>query len=327
MIYLYFAVLIAAFVLLFRSACLFVDGACGIARILNISKMVIGIVLVGIATTAPEFFVSVISAFLGKPEFALGNAVGSVICDDGIALALAALLAPVAILVNCRVLRVVGVFLLAIDILAFVLAKNGTIGRLEGGLFVLILAVYYIFFLGRKELRFEKRSQGYTGAEKEREGISSSDRSLLKRIILRFMLGLAGVVTTSYIVVFAARHIAEYFSLSETIIGLLVLAIGTSLPEISTCITAAMKGEGEIAVGNIIGADILNVLWIIGVSAIVNPITVELKVMNFSFPYMILIVLVMLVSMRIGCRLGKAKGLILLILYALYVFLTLKLFT
>ena len=327
MIYLYFAALIAAFALLFKSASFFVDGASGIARILNVSKMVIGIVLVGMATTAPEFFVSVISAFLRKPEFALGNAVGSVICDDGIALALAALLAPAAILVNCRMLRVVGVFLLAIDILAYILARNGTIGRLEGGFFVLILAVYYVFLLRRKELRFEQDSQGNTGAEKEREGISLSDRSLLKSLMLRFILGLAGVVATSYIVVWAARHIAEYFSLSETIIGLLVLAIGTSLPEISTCITAAIKGEGEIAVGDIIGADILNVLWIIGVSAVVNPIKVELKVMNFSFPYMILIVLVMLVSMRIRCRLGKIKGLILLGLYALYVFLALKLFT
>ncbi len=327
MIYLYFGALILAFALLFSSACLFVDGATGIARILNISKMVIGIVLVGIATTAPEFFVSVISAFLGKPEFALGNAVGSVICDDGIALALAALLAPAAILVNCRVLKVVGVFLLAIDILAYALARNGTIGRLEGGLFVLILAVYYILLLRRRELRFEQNSPGITDTEKARERISLADRSLLKRLLLRFMLGLAGVIASSYIVVWAARHIAEYFSLSETIVGLLVLAIGTSLPEISTCITAAIKGEGEIAVGNIIGADILNVLWIIGVSAVVNPITVELKVMNFSFPYMILIVLVMLVSMRIRCRLGKVKGLILLSLYALYVFLALRLFT
>jgi len=298
MIYLYFGALIVSFALLFRSACLFVDGATGMARILNISKMVIGIVLVGIATTAPEFFVSVISAFLGKPEFALGNAVGSVICDDGIALALAALLAPAAILINCRVLKVVGVFLLA-----------------------------YILLLRRREFRFEQNSPRITDTGKERERISSADRSLLKRLLLRFMLGLAGVIASSYIVVWAARHIAEYFSLSETIIGLLVLAIGTSLPEISTCITAAIKGEGEIAVGNIIGADILNVLWIIGVSAVVNPITVELKVMNFSFPYMILIVLVMLISMRIRCRLGKVKGLILLALYALYVFLALRLFT
>lgn len=327
MIYLYFGALIAAFALLFRSASLFVDGATGIARILNVSKMVIGIVLVGIATTAPEFFVSVISAFLGKPEFALGNAVGSVICDDGIALALAALLAPAAILVNCRMLKKVGVFLLTIDILAYALARNGTIGRLEGGLFVLILAVYYILLLRSKELRFEEHSERTAGTEKELESISVSDRSLLKRLVLRFLLGLTGVVASSYVVVWAARHIAEYFFLSETIIGLLVLAIGTSLPEISTCITAAIKGEGEIAVGNIIGADILNVLWIIGVSAVVNPITVELKVMNFSFPYMILIVLVMLISMRIRCRLGKVKGLILLSLYALYVFLALRLFT
>ncbi len=327
MIYLYFSALIAAFALLFRFASLFVDGACGIARILNISKMVIGILLVGMATTAPEFFVSVISAFLGKPEFALGNAVGSVICDDGIALALAALLAPAAILVNCRVLKIVGVFLLAIDVLAYALARNGTIGRLEGGLFVLILAVYYILLLRRKEFRFEQNSQRIAGTEKERKSISLSDRSLLKKLLLRFILGLAGVIASSYIVVWAARHIAEYFSLSETIIGLLVLAFGTSLPEISTCITAAVKGEGEIAVGNIIGADILNVLWIIGVSAVVNPITVELKVMNFSFPFMILIVLVMLVAMGIRCRLGKVKGLILLGLYAVYVFLALKLFT
>ncbi len=133
-------------------------------------------------------------------------------------------------------------------------------------------------------------------------------------------------MVTSAVVVWSAENIAEYFSVSETIIGLIVLAVGTSLPEISTCVTAAIKGEGEIAVGNIIGADILNVLWIIGVSSIANPITVELKVMDFTFPFMILIVLTMLVAMRIGCRLGKAKGLILFALYGLYIFLTLKLF-
>ncbi len=326
MIFIYFIALIASFALLFKSASFFVEGASGIAKILNISKMVIGIVLVGMATTAPEFFVSVIAAFKGKPEFALGNAVGSVICDDGIALALAALLAPTVIYVNCRVLKIVGVFLLSIDILAYILARNGTIGRLEGALFVLILCVYYIFILKRKNLRFEeKRPEGNT-QESRTKNLSSSQKSRLKRLTLVFIGGLAGVVGTSYIVVWAAERIAEYFSVSETVIGLVVLAIGTSLPEISTCVTAAIKGEGELAVGNIIGADILNVLWIIGVSSIVNPITVELKVMNFAFPYMILIVLTMLVAMRIGCRLGKIKGALLLALYIIYLFLALTLF-
>ncbi len=326
MIFIYFIALIASFALLFKSASFFVEGASGIAKILNISKMVIGIVLVGMATTAPEFFVSVIAAFKGKPEFALGNAVGSVICDDGIALALAALLAPTVIYVNCRVLKIVGVFLLSIDILAYILARNGTIGRLEGALFVLILCVYYIFILKRKNLQFEeKRPEGNT-QESRTKNLSSSQKSRLKRLTLVFIGGLAGVVVTSYIVVWAAERIAEYFSVSETVIGLVVLAIGTSLPEISTCVTAAIKGEGELAVGNIIGADILNVLWIIGVSSIVNPITVELKVMNFAFPYMILIVLTMLVAMRIGCRLGKIKGALLLALYIIYLFLALTLF-
>ncbi len=326
MIYLYFIALVVSFALLFTSAGFFVKAACGIARVMNISKMVIGIVLVGIATTAPEFFVSVIAAIKGKPEFALGNAVGSVICDDGIALALAAILAPTVIYVNCRVLKVVGIFLLSIDILAYILAKNGTIGRLEGAVFVLILAVYYFFLLKRKDLRFAPDSPQNRKRESEKENPESHKKLELRRFTLLFVLGLAGVVVTSAVVVWSAENIAEYFSVSETIIGLIVLAVGTSLPEISTCVTAAIKGEGEIAVGNIIGADILNVLWIIGVSSIANPITVELKVMDFTFPFMILIVLTMLVAMRIGCRLGKAKGLILFALYGLYIFLTLKLF-
>jgi cation:H+ antiporter len=162
MIFIYFIALIASFVILFKSASYFVEGASGIAKVLNISKMVIGIVLVGMATTAPEFFVSVIAAFKGKPEFALGNAVGSVICDDGIALALAAILAPTVIYVNCRVLKIVGIFLLLIDILAYILARNGTIGRLEGAVFVLILCVYYIFILKRRDLRFEEKNSQAT---------------------------------------------------------------------------------------------------------------------------------------------------------------------
>jgi len=326
MIYIYFIALFVSFAFLFKSASFFVKGASGIARVLNISKMVIGIVLVGMATTAPEFFVSVIAAIKGKPEFALGNAVGSVICDDGIALALAAILAPTVIYVNCRVLKVVGAFLLSIDILAYILARNGTIGRLEGVGFVLILCVYYVFILKRKGLRFAKDNPENTRKNSEKENPASHNQLELRRLTLVFVMGLAGVVAASAVVVWAAEHIAEYFSVSETIIGLIVLAIGTSLPEISTCVTAAIKGEGEMAVGNIIGADILNVLWIIGVSSIANPITVELKVMNFTFPYMILIVLTMLVAMRIGCRLGKAKGFVFLALYIFYIFLTFKLF-
>ena len=326
MIYFYLAALIVSFAILFKCADFFVEGASGIARVMNLSKMVVGIVLVGMATTAPEFCVSVIAAFLGHLEISLGNAIGSVICDDGIALALAAILAPTAILVNCRILKTTGLFLLSIDILAYLLAKNGTIGRIEGISFIFILGIYFIFILRKQRFSFNKDNHDTDSSNEKKKNSSPIKKALLKKYIYLFIGGVIGVIFTSRLVVWAAVNIAEYFSVSKTIIGLTIVAIGTSLPEISTCITAALKREGEIAVGNIIGADIFNILWIIGVSSIVNPIKVELDIINFAFPFMILIVFTMLVAMRIGCRLGKLKGLVLFGLYIVYFFLTLKLF-
>jgi len=324
MIFLYFSVLILSFAILFKCADWFVTGALGIAKALNVSKMMVGIVLVGMATTAPEFFVTVMAAYLKHPEIALGNAVGSVICDDGIALALAAFLAPAAIMVNCRMLKIVGLFLLSIDFIAYFLAKNGTVGRAEGLVLVLILVVYFVFIVKGQKSIFHSPSPNTDREEKNKD--ISTRKAQLKKPFLLFLGGITGVVISSRLIVLAAIRIARYFEISEIIIALTVVAIGTSLPEISTCVTAALKGEGEIAVGNIIGADILNILWIIGVASMVNPITVEIEVINFAFPYMILIVAVMLTAMRIGCRLGKIKGLILFALYLFYLFFTLKLF-
>ena len=327
MIVLYVAALIAAFIILFKCADFFVDGASGIAVVFNIPKLLVGIFLVGLATTAPEFGVSLQAAFLGHPEIALGNAIGSVIADDGIALALAALVAPAVIFVNCRLLKLAGIFLLTIDFLAYGLARNGTIGRLEGALFISLLGVYFI-------LMYNKRGAGFLPSEPvsdltpQPENTEHMSRwAALKKPLILFLLGIVGVILTSRVVIWAALNIAEYFVISETVIGLTIIAIGTSLPEISTCISAARKGEGEIAIGDIIGADILNILWIIGVSAVVNPITVDLAVINFSFPFMILIVAVMLGTMRLGCRLEKWKGILLLILYVSYLSLTLVFFT
>lgn len=326
MIYLYFAALVVAFAVMFKGASFFVDGASRIARILNIPKLVIGIVLVGLGTTAPEFGVTLIAAIKGKGEIAIGNAIGSVICDDGIALALAAIVAPAVIFVNCRILKTAGLFLISIDMLAYVLARNGRLGRVEGFCLVLILCLYYVFVI-KSHRRYQSR-QNKEGTDSLESGQPSKEpaRESLAGAVKLFLLGLIGVALMSFVVVEAAIRIAHFFEISEIIIGSTIVAIGTSLPEISTCITAALKGEGEIAVGDIIGADILNILWIIGVASLVKPIEVELDIINFSFPYMILIVVVMLLLMRIGCRLEKWKGFLLLGLYVFFVFLTLKFF-
>lgn len=316
MIYLYFAAFIVAFAVLFKSATFFVDGACGIAQVFNVPKLLIGIILVGIGTTAPEFGVTLIAAIRGSGEIAVGNAVGSVICDDGVALALAAILAPAVILVNCRLLKVAGLFLISIDVLAYLLARNGKLSRIEGLCLFLILCFYYFFVIRSHKRNSTRSSRSPTG----------SGEACLRRPARLFLFGLIGVASMSFVVVESAIKIAQFFEISEIIIGSTIVAVGTSLPEISTCITAALKGEGEIAVGDIIGADILNILWIIGVASLVSPIEVERNVINFSFPYMILIVVVMLFSMRIGCRLTKFKGVILFILYGLYIYSMLRIF-
>ncbi len=326
MIYLYFLVFAVALVVLFKGASFFVEGACGIASILNIPKLVIGVVLVSLGTTAPEFGVTFYAALRGRGEIALGNAIGSVVCDDGIALGLAALLAPTVILVNCRFLKTVGLFLISIDVLAYVLAKNGRVGRIEGlGLF-LILCVYYLILIRSQRRNRSQRKEERTVSSESGQSPPELGKKSLRQPARIFLFGLIGVGSMSFVVVEMAVKIAHHFNVSEIIIGSTIVAIGTSLPEISTCITAALKGEGELAVGDIIGADILNILWIVGVASLVKPIEVERDIINFSFPFMILIVVVMLGSMRIGCRLGKFKGIILIALYLLYAFLTFKFF-
>ncbi|MFQ6110208.1 MAG: sodium:calcium antiporter, partial [Candidatus Aminicenantales bacterium] len=183
----------------------------------------------------------------------------------------------------------------------------------------------FIYIIRKRDSGFVENHKEIPVEEKTKDQPSDRTFSLRKTLFL-FLAGIIGVVIASRAAIWSSVNIARYFSISETVIGLTIIAIGTSLPEISTCITAALRGEGEIAVGDIIGADILNILWIIGVSSIVKPITVDLEVINFSFPYMILIVTVMLVSMRIGCRLNRVKGIVLFALYILYFYLTLRLF-
>jgi cation:H+ antiporter len=326
MIFLHGAAFLVAFVILFKCADLFVDGASRIATILNIPKLVIGIVLVGLATTAPEFAVSVVAALRGLPEIALGNAIGSVIVDDGVALALAAILAPTVIFINCRMLRIIGAFLLSIDFLAYFLARDGVLSRWEGLILISLLGVYFVLLFKVRSFRTPGLSDGSEAPNSSGPRLSQAARRDLKTPVIKILIGLAGVILTAEIIVRAAEYVARYFAIPEIIIGSTIVAVGTSLPEVSTCITAALRQEGELAVGNILGADVLNILWIIGVASLTNPIIVDLEIINFKFPYMILMVTVMLVLMRIGCRLNRYKGFILLGFYLLYLFLTFYLF-
>ena len=305
-----FFIFLVAFAILLKSADWFVDGAVGLAHLFHFPKMLVGIVLMGLATTSPELAVSVMSAYRGHSGVALGNAIGSVIADDGLALALAAIIAS-QIAVDRRLLKSVGVFLIAVFALSFLLAYDAEVTRIEGIILVVLLVLYFAY------LAWDERRRR-TDPSPLIEAEPDVSRLGMGKIILYFLGGAIGVIISSHLIVESGLAIAKYFHLPEIVIGLTLIALGTSLPEVSTAIVAARKGHAEIAVGNILGADILNVLLIIGASATVNPIQVEPKDIRFAYPWAFLIVTVMLLCMRHRHTLTRKKGILLLGLYGIY---------
>lgn len=307
-IYTAFIVLITSFIILAKAADWFVEGAIGLSYILHVPKILIGIVVVGIATTAPELMVSAISAFQGKPEIALGNAIGSVICDDGLALPLAIFISMTPILVASNIFKTTAVFLIIVDIVAYIMCWDGTLSRMEGIILVGLFVIYAVVMFFIKK-------------HKDKEPVFNEEKLTNSKIILLFCLGLTGIFIASRFIVSSAVFIAHHFHVPEAVIALAMVAFGTSIPEVATCITAARKGEGGIAVGNIIGADILNVCWVAGVSAIVNPLTVGKKLTHFMFPSMLTIVFVMLGLIAINYKLERWKGGVLLAMYISFLIL------
>lgn len=311
------AVMVAAAVMvLWKSADWFVEGAVGVAEKLQLPHMLVGLVLVSLATTAPELSVSLLAALQGAPEIALGNAVGSVIVDDSVALGLAAILAPVPLVADPRLIRPVAVFLPAVIAVAFFMVLDGTLGRLEGLVLVAMFAGYLCFSYVR-EVRARRGARGLTTSELRPIQEELIDLTWQKVMVL-FAIGLVGLVLGSELLVTGAKGIAVSMGLPPVVIGLTVVAVGTSVPEIATAVTAARKGRGGIAVGNILGADILNICWVAGLSAVANPLRAESNVVMVMFPAMVVIVLATLAMLRKGHGLRRPNGWILVCLYVLY---------
>jgi cation:H+ antiporter len=315
-------VIAVCFAVLTKSADLLVDGSVAIAYRFKIPKIIIGIVLVGFATTTPEFTVSLISAVEGLPGIALGNAVGSVIADNGLALGLGIVVAPAAVLVHSRSINIYGFFLLGISVLSFILVANGVVSRWEGILLLGILIGYMSFIL----IDSKRRKNIDTDESLNEEIQDYIKKGGLTLQVLRFLGGLAGVILASWFLVDSAKNIATTFGVSEAVIGLTIVAIGTSLPEIATCFVACRKGHGDLALGDILGANILNLLWIVGAASTVNPIRVTNQFIYFSYPSMFVFVVVLLVFARWKYRLERWKGWILLILYLIYLAVAILLF-
>jgi cation:H+ antiporter len=306
-IWLAFIIFILAVILIVKSAEWFVEGASAIARILGVSELIIGLTIVSFATTTPEFVFSVSASFLKESGLAVGNAVGSSLCNIGLILALVGIVQVTKIGKETLYRWVIPLFLFVG--LVFVLSLNGEISRVDGGL-LLACFLIYIYFISSL-LRHPSNKKEIKNFRKEGDG-------KLKQKILQFLVGAIGVVVGSQLLIYSSEAIAKNLGVPEIIIGITMVAIGTSLPELVTAITSIRKHIGKLSVGNIVGANILDIAWVISAAALVNPLTIDLQTLTFTFPFLLLLTGVLLGCLYWKYELNRWKGAIFLGIYLTY---------
>ncbi|WP_458524648.1 calcium/sodium antiporter [Onishia taeanensis] len=307
---------IAGLALLVWSAERFVDGAAATSRYLGLSPLLIGMLVIGFGTSAPELMVSALAASQGNPGLALGNAYGSNITNIGLILGLVALMAPLA--VHSAVLRRELPILCGATLLAAWQLRDGVIGTGEA----IILLVALAAFIGASIW------QGRQGDAATDTLASETDHSLeshplsLKAGIVWTLVGLALLVASSRLLVWGAVAIAQTFGVSDLIIGLTVVAIGTSLPELASSISALRRREHDLVLGNVVGSNLFNTLGVVGLAGLITPIQVGGEVMVRDWPVMAAMTLFMTVfAIGIkgrGGRINRVEGGLLLILFVGY---------
>ena len=307
------------------SADKFVDGAVGVARYCGMSTLLIGMVIVGFGTSAPEMVVSALSAMQNAPELALGNAYGSNIANIALILGMTAIVSPV-IVVRKALFRDLPI-LMVVTALSFILMMNGSVSRSDG---IIMLAVFALVM--GVNIVGEKRRKSDTGAAEVESSESGSEKVTLGKSIFLLLLGLVLLVASSRALVWGAVEIARALGVSDLLIGLTIVAVGTSLPELASSIVAARKGEDDLAFGNIIGSNLFNTLLVVGIAATISPMnSYEPAVFTRDMPVMaVLTVLLLLFGLpvrknRVGAdgkrigRINRIEGAAFLAIYIGYI--------
>lgn len=291
--------LIVGFVLLVKGADFFVEGASSIAKRMHIPTIVIGLTIVAFGTSAPELAVSLSAAIKGSNDIAIGNVVGSNIFNLLVVIGVSAMISPLTVkrsmIKKDYPLSIFAAVLLGVLCLDSVLfhAKETTLGRMDG-VSLLVCFVFFMYITVREGLR------GRKDVKKEHEDEVENMSFPIGKSIVLLVVGLAGIVFGSDLSVEGAKEIARAFGLSEALIGLTIVAIGTSLPELVTSIVAAKKGESDIALGNVVGSNLFNIFFILGCSATILP-------MHVSGTYIYDIGLLIIVSVLAFIPIAKSK--------------------
>lgn len=301
---------VVGLIVLLWSADKFIDGAAGTATHFGMSPLMVGMLIIGFGTSAPEMIVSAFAAMGGNSGIALGNAYGSNIANIGLVLGVTALLYPLA--VGSRIVRREIPMLVLVLLVCFGFLYDGTLSRVESIIMLLAIAVIVVFntFYSNDNDSLAEELQNQSQAVNE-----------LPKSLMWLMIGLALLLISSNYLVKGAVGIAEYFGVSDLVIGLTVIAIGTSLPELASSIAAAKKGESDMVLGNIIGSCLFNVLAVVGISGSINAMPVEPIFLqrDFSTGFILTIMLwVFAFGIRGRAMVSKKEGGILLLGYTVY---------
>ncbi len=309
-----YIMLLVGFVLLIKGADVFVSGASSVAKKFNISNLVIGLTVVAFGTSAPELAVSSVAAVNGQNAIAISNVVGSNIFNILVVLGVCSIIKPIN--VKSNILKNEIPMAIGISVLLFVLLFEGF--NFTSGNFILsridslILLIFFAAFMGYifKSTKSQK--------EEETDAEEIVEIPMLKSIIF-IIGGLVAVVFGGNLVVENATLIAQSWGVSETVIGLTIVAIGTSLPELVTSVIACRKGSSDMAIGNVIGSNIFNILLILGISGTISPITVDILAVYDVLIVVIVTVIAYLVS-RSGRKITRVEGIGMVALFVAYNF-------
>ena len=298
-----------------------IRGSLAAAKRFGISPLLSGLVIVGFGTSAPELVVSIDAAVNGRPDIAIGNVVGSNIGNVLLILGICALITPLA--VRPLALRRDAITVVAASLLFLFLVGGSALNQTDGLIFLLALFAYLSWAYSTE------RSNSAPTAERHKA--EAEELSLMPKtvfwIVAAVLLGLLLLIGGSQVLLLGAVGIADHFGVSEAVIGLTLVAVGTSLPELSISVIAAIRRHADVAVGNILGSNIFNLLGILGISALLQPLPVHARIVQFDQWVMLGAALLLTLFLYTGRRLNRVEGGLLLISYSIYVGLSFTVFS
>ena len=312
-----FLTLLIGFALLIKGADIFVDGASSIAKKFNVSPMLIGLTIVAMGTSAPEAAVSVSSSLAGQNDMSIANVLGSNFFNILIVLGVSSIIAKLP--VEKETIKKDTPFLIFISVLLLVLSLNFNLSRLDGAIF-LVLFVLFLINMIKSNINSKdiESSSGETAIAIEATDTKSIN---MPKTLILCLIGIVGIVFGGDLVVDSATNIAKSFGMSANLVGLTIVAMGTSLPEFVTSVIAVKKGETEIAIGNVIGSNIFNILLVLGLAALIHPMAVSM-VAIIDIIFMTAVTILLYIFIKKNNSLTKIHGIIFVIIYFIYLIYT-----